>query len=434
MMIWPKLTYRKSHWLRLIALAWSPACLFAPTVALAQVDEITASPAESPATDATSIPESSVSQLTEADTAIPMIDDGLGQPELPELPGLPLGGAGLGTGLTASLGVTHGSYSTAPAMVGDFFGGSFVLKDGSSGQPNQSIPGEGGSPPTVALAGGDRRFKIAENVSPIPRDRVFFNFNHFENALTDFRGQAVSLGRYAGGFEKTFLNELASIEMRLPIADGLNSTQRLNGTETEGVELSNLSIALKAIMSTGEHWAITGGTTITVPIADDYVETIFDNESLRVRNEAVHLAPFIGWLIVDDGDWFAQGFVQADFDLNGNEVVRDGDDELGRLQDQSLLFVDASVGRWLMRDAASHRWINGVAWMTELHYTTTLNDTDQVGGLTNPFGHMDILNLTAALHFQSGLTSIRIGGAAPIRDEEESLFDAEVMVQLTRQF
>jgi hypothetical protein len=47
-------------------------------------------------------------------------------------------------------------YASAPSMVGDFFGGGFLL---SSGQ-------------TVPIAGGDRRFKVAENVSPIPRDRI----------------------------------------------------------------------------------------------------------------------------------------------------------------------------------------------------------------------------------------------------------------------
>jgi hypothetical protein len=153
-----------------------------------------------------------------------------------------------------------------------------------------------------------------------------------------------------------------------------------------------------------------------------------------VRNQAVHLAPFIGWLIVNEHDWFAQGFVQTDFDLNGNEVVRNRNWVLGRLQDQNLLFVDASIGRWLMKDDSSHRWVNGIALMTELHYTTTMNDTDSVGGLTNIFGHMDILNFTAALHLQSGMTSVRVGAAAPLRDDEESLYDAEVIVQLTRQF
>jgi hypothetical protein len=35
------------------------------------------------------------------------------------------------------------------------------------------------------LAGGDRRFKISENNSPFPQDRIFFNYHHFHNAVVD---------------------------------------------------------------------------------------------------------------------------------------------------------------------------------------------------------------------------------------------------------
>jgi hypothetical protein len=126
--------------------------------------------------------------------------------------------------------------------------------------------------------------------------------------------------------------------------------------------------------------------------------------------------------------------VQTDFDLNGNKVRALGLGTRGILQDQNLLFVDASVGRWLMQSSDRSRRLRGVAAMTELHYTSTMNDPDSVAGVTNPFGHMDILNLTAALHFQFKSTSIRIGGAAPLRDDEERLYDAEIIAQWSRVF
>src|SRR5438874_667672 len=62
-----------------------------------------------------------------------------------------------------------------------------------------------------------RGFKIADNQSPIPQDRVFFNFNYYNNvnyAIDRKFGAPVNgiqIYRYLAGFEKTFLGGLASI-------------------------------------------------------------------------------------------------------------------------------------------------------------------------------------------------------------------------------
>lgn len=329
-------------------------------------------------------------------------------------------------GIGASLGVTHGSYSAAPAMIGDSFGGSFLLDEPNSGS---SSPIQ-----TVSIAGGDRRFKIAENVSPIPRDRVFFNYNHFENALNDHLGRSIALDRYTAGIEKTVWDELASIELRLPVAQGLNSTQDFASNDTRGAELSNLSMAFKGVLIGGTDWLISGGSTLTLPTGDGYVEAFAGDRNFFVDNDAVHLAPFIGWLVLPRPQWFAQGFVQTDFDLNGNEVRSSASGHQGVLQDQNLLFVDASIGRWLMRRSARPSRLGGIAAIAELHYTMTMNEADYVGGIGNPYEHVDVLNLTAALHFQFGTTSIRLGGAAPLRDDEERLYDAEIIAQWSRGF
>jgi hypothetical protein len=348
-------------------------------------------------------------------------------------------GHGHGLGLAASIGATRDSYSSAPAMIGDFFGGNFLTQPpGDSNNPNNSIglnsfvTASGNR--TISIAGGDRRFKIAENVSPIPRDRVFFNFNHFENALTDFQGHAVSLDRYTAGIEKTFWQEQASVEFRLPFARGLDSTQTFGSSDPQGTELSNLSLALKTYLWRGDYGAITGGSTLTLPIADDYIEAPLNIEARRIENEAVHLAPFIGWVAFNDRGCFAQGFVQTDFDLNGNDVVSSTNGFLGTIQDQNLLFVDVSAGKWLYRSSSQRQRLRGIAAIAELHYTSTMNDTDSVDLIQNYFGHMDVLNMTMAMNADIALSSIRVGAAAPLRDDEESLYDAEVIVQLTRRF
>lgn len=316
------------------------------------------------------------------------------------------------------LGATAGTPSAVPGMIGDHFGGLFLVG---------SMFGV-----TVALGGGDRRFKVAENVSPIPTDRVFFNYNHFENALTDANGLDKSLDRFTFGFEKTFLDGLASFEMRAPFARGLDSTQTINDFDTRGVEFGNLAFALKANLISGDNWMLSGGASMTAPTGDDYQLNFAPGASLRVKNQAFHLAPFLGYLSVHDR-WFVQGFLQADFDLNGNDVVSFGAFD-GTLQDQNLLFADLSVGHWLYRNRGRCCHLNAVAAIAELHYTSTLNDTDNVAGVFNPHNRMDILNATAALTFHVRQTTLRVGGSAPLRSDEEQLFDAEIIFQLNRFF
>jgi len=165
---------------------------------------------------------------------------------------------GVKGGLGASVGVTRDSFSSAPAMLGDFFGGSFLDLD------NQGIGSE-----TISINGGDRRFKVAENVSPMPRDRVFVNYNHFENALKDHRGKSISLDRYTPGFEKTFFDKSASLEVRLPVARGMSSSQDLSSSDTQGSELGNLALAAKVILLRGSSWVISGGSSLTLPTGDD---------------------------------------------------------------------------------------------------------------------------------------------------------------------
>ena len=106
----------------------------------------------------------------------------------------------------------------------------------------------------------------------------------------------------------------------------------------------------------------------------------------------------------------------------------------GVIQDQNLLFIDASLGHWICRNCNPCARLNGVAAIAELHYTTTMNDTDSVGSVTNPFNRLDILNASGALNFQLGHTALRVGAAAPLTNSEEKLFDAEVIFQLNRNY
>ena len=60
--------------------------------------------------------------------------------------------------------------SFSPNMIGDLMAGSGFISFSSY---SASVP----------IAGGDRLFKIAENNNPIPTNRFFYNYNHFQNAV-----------------------------------------------------------------------------------------------------------------------------------------------------------------------------------------------------------------------------------------------------------
>lgn len=333
------------------------------------------------------------------------------------------GGAAIG-GTLASTTNTIGNLDV-PNMLGDFFGGSGLTLLAFPGAP----------PQTIAVAGGDRRFKIPENVSPIPQDRVFFTYNHFSNAVTDATGVSSDVDRILFGFEKTFLNGNASFEFRLPFSSALDATQRA-GIGGEAVEFGNLALTLKANMLSTSTGVISAGVALTLPTGSDYEFINGGTRELLVENESYQLAPFVGFAQQLNRDWFTQGFVQANFDLNGFGVTDFVGGNTGIIQDQNLLFLSSSLGRWLYRqDTASGRIHKGVAAITELHYTTGLNNGDSISDGNNTISNIgfNALNLSSALHFQHGPTAVRFGGAAPLRTDDK-LFDAEFFIQINRAF
>ena len=106
----------------------------------------------------------------------------------------------------------------------------------------------------------------------------------------------------------------------------------------------------------------------------------------------------------------------------------------GRYFDQDLLYLDVSVGRWIYRGSCAN-FISGIAPVVELHYTTTLQDTQSVAGVTNPFNRVDVLDMTAGVHVQIGaLSNLTVAESVPLRQGGDRTFDNEFIVQFDRRF
>jgi hypothetical protein len=164
----------------------------------------------------------------------------------------------------------------------------------------------------------------------------------------------------------------------------------------------------------------------------------------QVRNQAVHLSPFLGYLWVPDEVNFFQAFTQVDVATGGNSVSYQdplGSGSFGSFDEQMLMYVDLSYGRWLYWSQQNCRTY-GLAAQFEVHYTKSLQDADTAtatsSGTDFTFGslgnHTDIVNLTAGLHFQINRTELRIGTAFPLGTGFDRAFDGEVILQINQRF
>lgn len=341
-------------------------------------------------------------------------------------------GAGGGGGFGSSL-----SGASTPEMMGDFFGPGGVpsVFDRDSYTYSAVIP-------SAAYALG--RMKMAENNSPIPRDRVFFNYSLFTGV--PLAQNPITVNRFSPGFEKTFLDGLASFEVRTPFGTSLDNDVMANGlTSDTEFQFGNLFLALKGVLLQHNNWLLTGGTSVLVPTAQDtrVIDPISNAEFLRIENESTHIMPFLGGAYLPSDLWFAQWMVQCDIDANGNPVTTTNGTQrthIGTLQDFTLLYTDISLGYWLYKSGYNGRQtITGIAPVAEVHYNRALNDADMVADannvVSNTLTDFDNVNIQVGLIFNIHNNSrLGLGYATPLGNTHDRVFDNEFRVTFNRYF
>lgn len=370
-----------------------------------------------------------------------------------------LGGGGLSGDLSAALGagaaagfgaaladasIGRGSYSAAPNMTGDLFGmgGSCIILKETSVDPNlASGLGGGITDPNagkgIYLPGPDvatRRVKLSENFSPEVRDRCFLNYNYFNNAI----GGLDNVNRWTLGLERLLVDDLISIETRLPMASTLQSTQDSLAMGDRGYELGNLTLITKGVLFRDEDSLWTAGMGVTAPLADDSLLTRGSTPLVRIENQAVHLLPFIATLQRLNSRTLIQAFAEIDVDTNGNPVY--GDAFLGtlpyagRLNDSTLLMLDFSLHR-LIRQNPRNAFVRQVIGNAELHYTGSLENADVVRGpgfeITDLARRFNIVNATFSQHWVlANNVVVTPGIAVPLTSGTDKQFDFEAILQL----
>ncbi|HEV3136634.1 MAG TPA: hypothetical protein VGZ26_02000 [Pirellulales bacterium] len=348
-------------------------------------------------------------------------------------------------GATRSLGGAGAPTSSTPYMIGDFFTSAGQLFVSEASPPNQAAKGQ--LVGTIPNAGGTRRVKISENNSPIPRDRVFFAFNEFNNAAAVIQTNqltALDIQRYTPGFEKTFWGGQGSIELRSPVAYTQNSHVFVNGNgPPKQTQFGNMSLALKFLLWREDNFALAAGTGLNLPTAPDVQIFQFNQQALTLKNQSVHLLPYVGMYWAPTSRAYVQSFLQIDVDTNGNAVTVPNVGTVGRLNEQTFLYADVAMGYWLYRNPEA-RHLTGIIPILEFHYNTTLQNADSVVAqsgfssftLGNSFNRLDITNVTTGTAFRLGpLSFLTFAAVFPLKiQQSDRQFDSEVIAQFNRLF
>lgn len=342
--------------------------------------------------------------------------------------------------VASDFGASSGPSSAVPGMLGD----SYISLT------NVAYTVGGNAILTTVPYGG--RYKCADNTGPVPTNRVSFQYKHYHNAL---QGQGLTGGlltasngqidSYTLGVEKAFLDNWASLEVRVPFYGGSLIDPAAGRTAISSPSFGNLSFILKVLWSRSADFAWGGGLGVDVPTASN----VSGWDGFQYDQQAVYLAPFVAFLGTPNDDWWYQGVVQFSFASGSNAMSRSAlnlPPLSARFHEQDLVFVTLNGGAWLFRNRING---TGLAAITELNYTATLDATqfvtatDGAGGrvvLSNFANHQNVLNLSAGLHRQiTRQSNIRVGAVVPLRGASTSnrlardrFFDAEVSVQYNR--
>jgi hypothetical protein len=249
----------------------------------------------------------------------------------------------------------------------------------------------------VPLAGFGA-FKISDNESPRPTDRVFFTYNYFDRAGAG--GTTFGLDRELIGFEKTFLDGNASFGLRLPF------TQTTLGSDLGSFanhEIGDMTLVSKfAFINDAETGNVaSAGLALTIPSADHSL-VLVDGTTLH----SVLFQPYVAWLINADS-FYAQGFHSLAVPTDGVEVTE--------------LNNDVGFGYWLYKSPAG--FLRGIVPTFEGHLFTPLNHSNSADLIYAP----NILTLTAGVNFvMPGNSTLGVAVATPVTGPRPDNFEAIV--------
>lgn len=277
---------------------------------------------------------------------------------------------------------------------------------------------------------GRSGFKIAENESPLPQDRVYFTYNYYNNVqgpsdgsdrallrtqTITFRDQTVQadifvpgvapprldVHRETLGFEKSFLDGSFSLGMRVPI-------YQQNGAEPFTTsDLGDMTFIAKysPYFNRQSGSGVSYGLAVTVPTGPSV-------QTPTGEIDSTILQPFVGYQMAMDR-MLVYGFLSLAVPTES--------------QDVTLLFNDIGIGYRLFDGNGG--LISGIVPAVEAHVTTPMNHRETGAVIRGA----DLVILTGGVHFGLGRQSLLTLGAATSVTGPRT-FDVEGIVQFNFRF
>ncbi|MEM8945085.1 MAG: hypothetical protein AAGD11_07870 [Planctomycetota bacterium] len=291
----------------------------------------------------------------------------------------------------------------------------------------------------IPTGGGATRRKIGENTGALPTDRIIFNYNNFQNAVNSI-SEATNIDRFTLGVEKAFMDGLFSIDVRLPLSANNDFADANVPFSRNGSELGNVSAALKVLLTSEENYALAAGMVVDTPTGSATNILLPNSATLKLNNDAVHLAPFLGFLFLQNGGLIHQGFLQVDVATNANGVVySEVTDVVTNFEEQTLLYVDYALSKAVYEARSSQDILQRLSGHVEFHYTTTLEDSDEIEiaapntdfTMRSQGNRIDVMNLTLGLDtLLSCGANLRFGTVVPLTKCDDRFFDIEFLAQV----
>jgi hypothetical protein len=326
-----------------------------------------------------------------------------------------------------------------PYIMGDFFGRPHTTASIHSYYSPHSDEMVLPNPSAGDIVG---RVRLQDNNSPLPRDRIYFDYSYFHNVPMTSAG--IGVNRFSPGIEKTFWDGKASVELRVPMASTLNTNIAADlPDDTSHAEFGNLMIAPKFLLTSTSETALAAGLGVALPTADNIEVGLADGTRLfSVTNDSVHLVPYVAFLYTPEHtNFFTQVFLSFDFDTSGNPVHADtngtGLERMGTWQDQNLAALSVTAGSWLYKNDCRNSRLKSISWSAEVHYTSTLNDADTLSSPNFALGDradsLSLVNGTIGAHARIEKTMFTVGYSTPFTSNDR-VFDGELRFFINRPF
>jgi hypothetical protein len=283
-----------------------------------------------------------------------------------------------------------------PTMFGDQLATFLLFNDNDADDPISS----GGAAAAIALIGRGA-FKISENESPRPVDRVYLDYNHFDRIF-----RSVDLNREVLGVEKTLLDGNASIGLRLPFVQlGGDPVTGDPGRSATGDLTVVTKYALINNRETGN--VLSTGLVVTFPTGPDFFAVPGLHSTL--------LQPWVGG-ICNMNRLYLHGFLSVVIPTDSIDTV--------------ILFNDWGVGYFLYRAEGGEGCLSAVVPTFEVHFNDPLNHR---GSSSTPIGVDDVIDLTYGVTFGLGQHStLGVSLVTPVTGPRP--FDWEAQVNFNCRF